>query len=166
MKPSARVYRSIFWTVGFGVLAAVAQAHAGDPIIAPGQWSYQADIHYHSGMMRGGALHKTWSSCVKPGDTRIPKVMPSAPGVRCDKPTLTVAGKTLNTAMRCTSTAANGFVSKIVENFAITPSADKRKIVMDGTVHQSFTGGPVALPAAVMRVHTTGVRTGRCSAAK
>ncbi len=166
MKPSAQVYRSIYQALGLSALAAVGIAHAGAPIIAPGQWSYQADIRYHSGMMRGGTLHKTWSSCVKPGDTQIPKVMPSTPGVHCDKPTLTVAGKTLHTAMRCTSTAANGFVSKIVESFAITPSADKRKIVMDGTVHQSFSGGPVALPAAVMSVHTTGVRTGGCSAAK
>ncbi|HVC00728.1 MAG TPA: hypothetical protein VND80_00855 [Steroidobacteraceae bacterium] len=85
MNTSGRIHRPLSWAFALCILAAFGVARADDPIIAPGQWSYQAD---------------------------------------------------------------------------------KRRIVMDGTVRQTFSGGPVALPGAVMTVHTTGVRTGGCAAGK
>ncbi len=147
---------------GAGLSVAV---HAATPVLAPGEWHYESQVTYRSGMMNGRSMHNDWKVCVKPQDTQPPMPIPHAPGVHCDPPTLVVAGGAWHTTLSCTA-ESQGMVTKMVDRFVITPSADNRRVVIDGTVHQSFSGGPVALPSSVMSLHTTGERVGPCGPAK
>ncbi len=152
-------------TVAVAVAASGVAARAATPVLAPGEWHYHSQVTYRSGMMNGRSMHNDWKVCVKPNDTQPPTPMPHAPGVHCDPPTLVVAAGAWHTTLSCTA-ETHGMVTKMVDRFVITPSADKRKVVIDGTVHQSFSGGPVALPSSVMSLHTTGERVGPCGTSK
>ncbi|MDE2296490.1 MAG: hypothetical protein KGL36_13690 [Gammaproteobacteria bacterium] len=152
-------------TFALAVMTSSVAARAATPVLAPGEWHYQSQVTYRSGMMNGRSMHSEWKVCVKPSDTQPPMPVPHTPGVHCDPPTLVVAAGAWHTSLSCTA-ESHGLVTKMVDRFVITPSADKRKVMIDGTVHQSFSGSPVALPASVMSLHTTGERVGPCGAAK
>ena len=146
--------------VGAGVAA-----RAATPVLAPGEWHYRSQMTYRSGMLNGRSMHRDWKVCVKPNDTQPPTPIPHTPGVHCEPPTLTVAGGAWHTTLKCTA-HSHSIVTTMVDEFVITPSADKHQVVIDGTVHQSFSGGPIALPSSVMSLHTTGERVGPCGPAK
>ena len=152
-------------TLALAVVALGAVARGATPVLAPGEWHYHSQVTYQGGMMNGRSMHNDWKVCVKPNDTQPPMPVPHAPGVHCDPPTLVVTDGAWHTTLRCTA-ESHGMVTKMVDQFVITPSADKRKVTIEGTVHQSFSGGPVALPSSVMSLRTTGERVGSCGAAK
>ena len=149
--------------LGLAVMASLADAHAATPTLQPGEWHYHADIHYRSGVMAAGDLHKNWSVCVTTSDAQLPTAMPAAPGVQCDKPTLTAVGKVFRSTMTCTVQGQAGMTSTMRENFLITPADERTRVTIDGTVQQTISGLPVAVPDSLIDVHTTGVRTGDCA---
>ena len=160
-----RIFRSAMLPLlTLTVMAPLAAAHAATPTLQPGEWQYHADIHYRSGVMATGDLHKDWSVCVTASDAQLPAAMPATPGVQCDKPTLTAVGKAFHSTMTCTVQGQAGMTSTMRENFLITPADGQRRVTIDGTVHQTISGLPVAVPDSVIDVHTTGVRTGDCAA--
>ncbi len=160
-----RTFTRLASTIAVAVVASSVAARAATPVLAPGEWHYRSRVTYQSGMMNGRSMHNEWRVCVKPNDTQPPTPIPHAPGVHCDPPTLVVTAGAWHTTLSCTA-ASHGMVTKMVDQFVITPSADKRKVTIDGTVHQSFTGGPVTLPPSVMSLHTSGERIGPCGPAK
>lgn len=163
MKMLPRFTRAAIAT-GLALLVASSDAAAG-PMINPGQWHYAAQLTYKSGMLGGHSMHKEWNVCVSPAQAEHPTPLPQVPGVQCDKPTLTTVGKAIHTSMTCTTQTPQGIASSLHDDFTITPSDNRNKVTIDGTVHQSFTSPVVHIPDADLAVQTTGVRTGDCTAA-
>lgn len=164
MNERTHLTRALPWALALGLVASWSMAQAADPILAPGAWSYHADIHYQSGAMATGDLHRDWTVCVRPGETQLPTAMPKTPGLSCDKPSLTSMGRAFHVTMTCTARGQGNMSSTMREDFTITPSADKTKVSIDGSVHQSISGLPIAMPETVTTVLTTGERTGACTA--
>lgn len=166
-RPTQTALRHLIRFLPLALTAAGACSTAGavEAYLQPGRWHYHADIHYTAGAMSNGNLHKDWTRCVDAAEAnRPPSGMPATPNVKCDKPTLNVVGKAYHTVITCTAQTANGMTSTIHDDFTFTPTDDHRKITIDGTVHQTITGLPVAIPPSVMTMHTVGVRTGECKA--
>ena len=161
---SRMLHPALLLLLGLTVMAPLAAARAATPTLQPGEWHYHADIHYRSGAIAAGDLHKDWSVCVKASDARLPTAMPATPGVQCDQPTLTAVGKAFHSTMTCTVQGQAGMTSTMHEDFLITPTDGQTRVTIDGTVHQSISGLPIAVPETVLDVHTTGVRSGDCAA--
>jgi hypothetical protein len=139
-------------------------AMAAPPLhLQKGEWSYHGTTTINSGPMAGRTLKRDWKQCVVHAD-RPPKMTPHprTGQVSCTAPTMTTSKTSYRTTMSCTS-KVRGMTMKLDEDYTFTPADDGASVNIKGTVHQTISGAPVAMPAIDMHTTVTGKRTGACN---
>ncbi|MHB1616134.1 MAG: DUF3617 domain-containing protein [Metallibacterium sp.] len=153
--------------LALALLPALVLANPPPTKLQPGLWQFR----YHSAVDMAGRtippMNQTAQQCIKETDPAKLPLMPALPAnIKCTAPDMQTSGKGYHVTMSCTASEANGMVSKLREDFMISPSHDGSQIAFYGTVQQTITGAPVSIPAASVKISAQGHRIGICPAPK
>lgn len=151
--------------LALAMLPALAVATPPPTRLQPGLWQF----HYHSQVTMAGhsvpPMDKTAKQCIKDADPAKLPLMPALPAnIKCTAPAMQTGDKGYHVTLSCTASEPNGMVSKLNEDFMISPSDDGSQIAFNGTVHQTITGAPMPIPAALVKISAQGHRIGICPA--
>lgn len=149
--------------LALGLLPALAVATPPPTRLQPGLWQF----HYRSSVNMAGrtipSMNRSAQQCIK--DTNLAKLplMPALPAnIKCSAPTLQSSDPGYHVTLSCSAHEPHGMVSTLDEDFLIVPSDAGSRIAFTGTVHQTTTGAPVPIPAALVKISAQGHRIGIC----
>jgi hypothetical protein len=151
--------------LALAMLPALAVATPPPTQLQPGLWQF----HYQSSVDMAGRtippMHQSTQQCIKDTNPAKLPLMPALPAnIKCSAPALQSSDKGYHVTLSCTASEPNGMVSKLDEDFMISPSDDGSQIAFNGTVHQTITGAPMPIPAALVKISAQGHRIGICPA--
>lgn len=152
--------------VVLAMLPALALAQPPATRLQPGLWRfhYRTEVYMPSRSIPPQA--STVQRCIANTDPQKLPLLPKLPGnIRCTPPQLQTSASNYHVTMSCTASEAGGMVSKMDEDFVITPGPHGDSMRFSGTVHQRITGMPVAIPPVTSHIRADGRRVGPCSAA-